>query len=631
ATYTASSGGNYTGGIAGYSSGAINTVTNTGTVKGGAYVGGIAGYATSKFTSVVNQGSVTGGGNYVGGIVGDYKPGSATTTASPLSVSTADSGRTVTGAGYVGGYFGRIQGTKAQVIGGDSETVISGMTIAKNANNNYFGGLVGYSNNTGGLLIRNIKLTGGSVQASGRSYVGGIIGRGTNVHLESVQFINPSGSGTWRIYGGSYTGGLAGALERITISSVEYSTNNIDSNCRVNTNVRGTSYVGGYIGKFDTSETINFTPILRANGLDPSTTYDSTSYRTRIQGNSYTGSLFGYVKGNGYKYNENGDGASKIILGATDAKTNVYACVTCGANGNVIGGAVGYASNVAIVVAANINTGYFFKTNSYTINDGGAFTSSYTTNYFGGLVGVLGANATIACETEHETGGYYQIIGWTETSAVGNYVGGIVGYVSPKAGEYSDTNTTIFGNTINLINQASITASGNYVGGLIGCIGSTSSAASISFDISSDATAGGNIVVFKPVDVSLDLNGSAKNIANIVGANYVGGLVGCVGASDTETEGARVEFVNKQIIGGYSTYPDDIAIVSGNNSTRIRALDQGINVGGIVGAITGNYNSSELKYVFASGAPTGEEAGYCGVYGYNNVGGLVGLMQGSTK
>lgn len=632
ATYTASSGGNYTGGIAGYSTGAISTVTNTGTVKGGAYVGGIAGYATSKFTSVVNQGSVTGGGNYVGGIVGDYEPGSATTTESPLSVSTADSGRTVTGAGYVGGYFGQIQGTKAQVIGGDNETVISGMTIAKNANNNFFGGLVGYSNNTGGLLIRNIKLTAGSVQASGRSYVGGIIGGGTNVHLESVQFINPSGSSTWRIDGGSYTGGLAGALERITISEVEYSTNNIDSNCRVNTNVRGTSYVGGYIGKFDTSETINFTPILRANGLDPSTTYDSTSYRTRIQGNSYTGSLFGYVKGNGYKYNANGDGASKIILGATDAKTNVYACVTCGANGDVIGGAVGYASNVAIVVAANINTGYFFKTNSYTINDGGAFTSSNTTNYFGGLVGVLGANATIACETNHETGGHFQIKGLTAVSNVGNFVGGIVGFISPRAGEYSYTNTTIIGNTVNLINQSPITASGDFVGGLVGFMGigaGTVTGISLPTAIASDATAGGNIVVFKPVDTSAALNGSAKNTANIVGANYVGGLVGCVGASDTETEGARVEFVNTTIIGGVGTYPDDVEICNGTDSTRVRGT--GNNIGGIAGAISGNRNSSELKYVFSTGAPTGEQAGYCGVYGANNVGGIVGLMQGGAK
>ena len=126
------------------------------------------------------------------------------------------------------------------------------------------------------------------------------------------------------------------------------------------------------------------------------------------------------------------------------------------------------------------------------------------------------------------------------------------------------------------------------------------------------------------------VSSKVENTGDVFGANYVGGLVGFVGASDSVTEGATLQFENKPItINGTfgSSIANTVAVFSGTDDQQAnsgsRVVGSGDNVGGLVGAISGNFNSTLIKYAFATGRTT------TGVKGVNNVGGLVGLMEGA--
>ncbi|MBR4800372.1 MAG: hypothetical protein IK048_01680 [Clostridia bacterium] len=656
--YGAVSGNENVGGILGYAVGSMVGVVNDGTVEGNKAVGGLVGRATASIKLNgnqynINNGNVTGGSDtWTGGIVGYYQPAAANHFT---GLKVANNLHVTGGTGnYTGGFFGILSSSYVQTLGDNNEITISGLQVSSDGA--YVGGLVGqYSSGSKLFTIKNIKLSGAStVTAEGKNYVGGIIGYGKYVTLDGVKFIAPSGSSTWSIVGSSYVGGLAGML-------ASGGQNEITNASRVNTNVSGVSYVGGYVGKFETTKAINFTPILRYNGASPSTAADLPSNRTYIKGKNYVGSLFGYVVGTGYENNDgNTANDSMIKIGASNGYTNVYACVmNNGASGSVVGGLVGYAAKVAIALESNIDTGYYFKVNTKdTVNSqnkGGVFNSSATVNYWGGLVGILGENANIVSVMP---GGYFSATAWTTVSGVGNYVGGIVGFVTPKAGSYLSSDSTIFGNTVKFNTKysestGSITATGNFVGGLIGFMGVDSQ--SINADIGSHVVlpsgvlasdraaespyypkADGNTVLFNPTyNATNALFGTAQNEQNISGKNYVGGLIGCVAADDTSAFGARIEFENAQLPGAYTTLSGDIAVYSGTNDSKIKASGSsgtyGRNVGGLVGAITGAQNTSTMTRVFASGANTGDSYGDCGVWGVQNVGGLVGRLEGNTE
>ena len=637
------SGTNYVGGIVGQSVVSVESATNSGAVSGAGWVGGIAGVISSaSLKKVDNTAGVSATGNYVGGLVGKL------VLSAPFEA--VSSSGTVGGGNMVGGYFGWLSGSVTQTLeGADTSAAVSG-----NGSVGYVGGLVGYVNLTDFIIKDSTR--NGTVIAENGSRVGGFVGYGSNVHFVNSSNVTASLSNVTndkRVQGVNYVGGLAGELSVLNItdgnvanilsgimtpSCTGASASNIDSDSKVSTDVWGSGeYVGGFVGKFYTSETINLTPVMRRS-FD--TTYDTKATRSKVAGLGFVGAIFGYVKGNGYHESASGYHESKIIIDKTGDNPNVVAWVQNTGSGNVIGGLVGYASGVAIYVAKDISTGYFFKSSTFDVSDnGGQFTVSATTgtnrtNYFGGLVGVLGANATIVAATANGDGGIYKVWADTTVSAdvAGNYVGGVVGFVTARAGVYLDANTTLFGDSVGFEHNRNgsygpIAANGDYVGGIIGFmgIGSNSTSVSLPSAISDDLAANGNVVRFDPrYGTTANRKGFVQNQSNVTGANYVGGLIGCVGASDTLTEGARVQFENGTINGTWTSMQQDVAVFSANDALTIKGTN---NVGGLIGALAGNRNSSELKRVFADATTANATNGVTGV---SNVGGLVGRIDNGT-
>ena len=649
------SGTSNVGGIVGRAAVMVASATNSAAVSGTNYIGGIAGDLSSgTLQKVVNSGNISATGNYVGGLVGKFVPNAALVNVSSTG--------TVSGLNVVGGYFGWISGSTAQTIttGTYSAAVSASGTVG------FVGGVVGYANLTGtqtissvsykGLVIKDSTRTGTVIAANG-SRVGGFVGYGSNVHfINSSNTTNSLSNNTndKRVQGKNYVGGLAGELSLLNISDSNIANilagtatpnctgageSSIDNDSAVCTDVYGSGdYVGGYVGKFWTSVTINLTPVMRRSF---ETLYDTKAQRAKVAGNGFVGAVFGYVKGNGYHEAASDYHESKIVIDKTDSKPNVVAWVQNTGTGNVIGGVVGYASGVAIYIAKDIETSYFFKSDSFDVSTyGGQFTVSAAsgtnrTSYWGGLVGVLGTNATIVAATAGGDGGTYKV--WADTSVAaavaGSYVGGVVGFITARAGVYLDAGTTLFGNNVGFEHRVNntygaIIANGDFVGGIIGFmgIGSNNTSVSLPTDIAGDLAASGNVVRFDPRYGAENSNrkGFAQNSSNVQGTNYVGGIVGCVGASDTLAEGARVQFENKQLTGGWSTMANDVAVFSANDSMNIKGTT---NVGGIIGALTGNMNSSELKYVFATANAANSSNG---VTGTTNVGGLVGRIDNGT-
>ena len=196
-------GGDYVGGIAGKSDGAIESTENHAAVTGNKYVGGIAGTDQGTDLSVKNFGQVTGKADYVGGIYG-YKTGKidkATNSAevqgecdyvggvagySKATSSGIVSNAAVIGRYYVGGTFGYSEG---DLSGFTNSTSVSGKA--------YVGGIVGKS--TG--AVRNSKNTGSVISlgtiiedSKNRSYIGGIAGYcGTIEYCENSSAISAEG------------------------------------------------------------------------------------------------------------------------------------------------------------------------------------------------------------------------------------------------------------------------------------------------------------------------------------------------------------------------------------------------------------------------------------------------------
>ena len=143
------SGNNYTGGLAGYNSGAVSNSGGMGAVTGRNYIGGLIGQNNGSIYDDSSNSIVTGA-SYVGGLIG-YQ---LSTT-----VSNSYSSGAIKGGQYVGGLIGKVSsGMVSCVYATGSITGYSNV-----------GGLVGY--NSGTLL--NTFATGTVI---GSSTVGGLIG-----------------------------------------------------------------------------------------------------------------------------------------------------------------------------------------------------------------------------------------------------------------------------------------------------------------------------------------------------------------------------------------------------------------------------------------------------------------------
>ena len=439
---------------------------------------------------------------------------------------------------YVG-LFGYIGGTR--IVGID---VVGKGTIL---GNKYVGGIVGYAN---GGKIENCSFSLKSLsqdKVSGGDYVGGIVGYANGTTIVQNTDINTYGEFMQaKVVGASYVGGIAG--EWIVTNANQINGDNYILSYAANliSVVGNGSYVGGIAGKLDASRcTTDLTYLgFYTNGKAGTGSDDVMD----VYGTSYVGALFGAFIGNGYHYDADNSGVRSVILvkSLDDIRANVIA--NDDGVGYIMGGLIGYAEKVGILFGCNwtsesmVKNGLVAKTGVYVDAKG-------NTSFVGGLVGVLGENATIESVKQEVA-----VVGGTATISGGQYsvvnkiaikgkdfVGGLIGYIASSAGSYFGTTGTILGNSIKFYNEAEVKGA-NYVGGIVGGLGIVDGYANfIGSDgddvlknlLSATHNSKQSILGYSTLEIdpyTQNPFGKLINAANVTGSgNYVGGIFGYVG------------------------------------------------------------------------------------------------------
>lgn len=239
-------GGNYTGAVAGYSSGTIKgcTVGDATEVKGESRSGGIAGYTEGLLEDCENAAMVKAANDAAGGIVGEYAVLSGE-LKNCVNTGTVKGGLRVGGiAGIMNSNSGGVTAVNCTNKGTISASQgLAGGIVGDNANGR---GVVTKcvnegevsGNNSGGLVGRNtgnVTLCRNEGIVTGDSYIGGIVGFQTDDKTVISECINNG-----KIQGGSGSsnvGGLAGESSTTIV------------NCYNTGAVSGGGNVGGAAGK----------------------------------------------------------------------------------------------------------------------------------------------------------------------------------------------------------------------------------------------------------------------------------------------------------------------------------------------------------------------------------------------
>lgn len=527
---------------------------------------------------------------------------------------------------YVG-LFGYIDGTR--IVGID---VVGKGTIL---GNKYVGGIVGYAN---GGKIENCTFSVESLsqdKVSGGDYVGGIVGYANGTTIVQNTDINTYGEFMQaKVVGASYVGGIAG--EWIVTNANQINGDNYILSYAANliSVVGNGSYVGGIAGKLDASRcTTDLTYLgFYTNGKA------GADDVMDVYGTSYVGALFGAFIGNGYHYDADNSGVRSVILvkSLDDIRANVIA--NDDGVGYVMGGLIGYAEKVGILIGCNWTSESMVKNGSTIAKTGVYVDAKGNTSFVGGLVGVLGENATIESVKQEVA-----VVGGTATISGGQYsvvnkiaikgkdfVGGLIGYIASSAGSYFGTTGTILGNSIKFYNEAQVEGA-NYVGGIVGGLGIVENYASY---IGSDdnlkkllsATHNTNAAILGYSTLESDPYtqnpfGKAVNVANVTGnGNYVGGLFGYVG------DRVRLTLENDPIT---RVLKDDVLdspsqYLNVYNGNKGKTTDGAITIKGAsyVGGITGWLDNQAHDLTFVVNRSY--------VNGTTYAGGLVGYMRAGT-
>lgn len=527
---------------------------------------------------------------------------------------------------YVG-LFGYIDGTR--IVGID---VVGKGTIK---GNKYVGGIVGYAN---GGKIENCTFSVESLskdKVSGGDYVGGIVGYANGTTIVQKTDINTYGEFMQaKVVGASYVGGIAG--EWIVTDANQINGDNYILSYAANliSVVGNGSYVGGIAGKLDAS---GCTTDLTYLGFYTNGKAGADDVMD-VYGTSYVGALFGAFIGNGYHYDADNSGVRSVILvkSPDDIRANVIA--NDDGVGYVMGGLIGYAEKVGILIGCNWTSESMVKNGSTIAKTGVYVDTKGNTSFVGGLVGVLGENATIESVKQEVavvggkatiSGGQYSVVNKIAIKGK-DFVGGLIGYIASSAGSYFGTTGTVFGNWIKFYNEAQVEGA-NYVGGIVGGLGIVENYASY---IGSDdnlkkllsATHNTNAAILGYSTLESDPYtqnpfGKAVNVASVTGSgNYVGGLFGYVGDRVRLTlENDPITRVLKDdVLDSPSQY---LNVYNGNSgkTTDGAIIIKGANyVGGITGWL--DNQAHDLTFVV--------NRSY--VNGTTYAGGLVGYMRAGT-
>lgn len=521
-------GNNYVGGLVGNFTGRLSTSFAKENVVGRDFVGGLIGwtkgsvFGTSQF-DIYFVGNVAGR-NYVGGVVGSGE-----------SVSKSYAKGSVKGdSNYVGGVIGYASGSIDSVyhIGGDVR------------GHGYVGGVVGQVSSS----VTNSYSEGG-VMGTG-NYVGGLIGLSCFNYTSSSNNIIWTALNTYAIgdvKGEGYVGGLVG-LDSInrSWSNREKLIKKIRDSYSVGNVVGNDKYVGGILGKFNygNSNRSNNASSFKENVyLEILSSHHKNGH---ISGDSsYVGGIVGYVSGKvDSSYHIDGDvnGDSYVggLAGLLSGASHSYSKGNVKGVGNYVGGLIGLASGSV----NNSNSEGSVKGDS---------------SYVGGVIGYAGGSIDSVRHVGGEVRGYGYVGGlvgkassfvkksYSEGKVTGlsNYVGGLIGYSDYGFGigryEQSVDSSNHIGDVsgssfvggligeayfyiescgpnamslvMNSYSEGNVTGAGNYVGGLIG----------MSYFYRDYCGAGGrNRVDFDSIMTVLNTHA----IGNVVGASYVGGLIG---------------------------------------------------------------------------------------------------------
>lgn len=513
---------------------------------------------------------------------------------------------------YVG-LFGYLKGATVQNVNVTSNALVKG--------GNYVGLVAGYAKDS--KLSNVFGRYGGTVEGTG-NYVGGIVGYADNTWLKvgkdydnAITNANVAGMqyvggivGKWIVRSEDQIGGDAAGQAKITLPSGQQ--------------IHGVKYVGGIAGWMDTSScatTISYAPQLNNNGE-----------KVGVYGTEYVGALFGALIGNGYHKGvkpEPQTGAIYTAIGIDSGKVNNITLGTRYSDGDVtyqskvVGGLVGYVESAGLVFVSDWNTANI----AFDLQN----VQDAALSFFGGVVGVLGQNATMEALYEIKADGTY-LFGGSRTitndttfgasNPLGSFVGGIVGYVSSKAGTYWDSTTTIFGNGIALVNSANIYAKG-YVGGIFGALGDISKSV-VEKSFENDT----NSILYKVLTTGVNGDGNANTTLGIAPATkseWVGTAVGklhnTAGVSATDNyvggiagySGAKVRFVLRNAPQNGEVNLSNLNVYSAGANVAI----YGSYAGGIAGYLADNLEH-ELQYIVVRAKFDSANA--------TRVGGLVGYM-----
>lgn len=615
-------GGNITGTITCYTH-----VTGT-----GGMVGGIVGENHAKHTGTVftHDGNVTGGtyddkGNYSRG--GNTVGGVFAFTDKPLT--GAKNYGSVLGGTAVGGIVGRTQSTLTNCT--NSASVTSKVPSSSKQGGEVknlgaaVGGITGYTNNA----ITDCTNTG-AVEATNASCVGGIVGiagfyktdRDQQGNITAQYWIGVQLSGcvnSGSVEGYDYVGGVAGYWW-LTNGSQFGVVKNVVENSN-NITVKGNTYVGGIAGWIETSDCSNDVNITPDTSIKDNT--------ITVTGKNCVGYLFGALVGNGYHGTSDASIATKLNIGS------VFTGSVNGTDGGaVLGGLVGFMSKSVMMFSIEE-----WKTANIT------FGNMTNMSFVGGLVGMLGENGSIESAVTYEngsflTGGVYTITANTtfgsEKNRLGNFVGGIVGYVTSSAGTFYSADdsgkvseTAVF-KGLNFVNAAPIYAK-SYVGGIFGAVGNLEAPSVVSnFDnniqgFMTSLLASGNYEG-ESTGATLRLYADAeqgdkkvavtfKNKAEInASGDYVGGIIGYVGDNTT------INFT-----GSLETFDVSCRNVD-DKGNDIAVTITGVNyVGGIIGHL-GNTNIKSDGTTTTLSQRFTNIVAHVSVQGTSKVGGIVGGM-----
>jgi len=613
-------------GLFGYVAGDLNGMASlanihvTGSVTGGNHTGGVVGLLGNNAAAadIANGGCNVTGGDYTGGIFGRVQGASLSGTLSEDSATFANSG-TVTGGDYVGG------------ITGYAEKNIGGVYNSGNVSGvDHVGGIVGYAANITLSSAKSSKIV------TGVNYVGGIIGYADGVTFEVTVTAASSVNGT------EYVGGMAGYI-RVTAAS-QIVSNPVQSAVTSSIVVDGTTYVGGYAGWMDASgcDGFRYAPYLSNNDTNKIT----------VKGADYVGGIFGGFVGKGYKRASSDVSASDSVIYIRNKNADNNSFINMNITlkgGRVAGGLFGYASGVGVVF-----------TDNWVVAEHATFTFGGATNFFGGVAGVLGENATVESAVQLSDGGY-EIGGQTVSLRYstglltitnnGDFVGTLFGYIASTAGKYMSSDTTVLGNNVQMLNSrtdestngVSVTGK-SYIGGLIGAIGRVESYGVSGDTLLSNLLTYGrydsmvNTVVNSTVRLApIDDNGNGKLVNRgrvVANGDYAGGIVGYAGL------GSLLAFVNKTAQSGvnvnsassylsvFNGYSEDIT--SGSTLSYIQAKNY---AGGLVGYVSSamhNFEHVVSTMIVVAGtsisSATGAYAG--GLIGYMGGGRVSGSIAG---